>query len=156
MLRDFCATLFKSSKFNRKTPVHGAAEVIRRWESRRLFFNAVVGCTGVITCVLMVVCAFVADSTVGEPIGMPDGPLLGVFGILFYAILANVFYTAGWICELLLGAATTAKKSAAFGLKAFRVGIAFSIFVTLCPAALSWLAFAIAAAHGQKHGPPGE
>jgi hypothetical protein len=87
---------------------------------------------------------------------MPDGPLLGVFGIFFYGILANVFYTRGWICELLLGSVTTAKKSAAFGLKAFRVGIAISIFITLCPAALSWFAFAIALLHGQIHGPPGE
>jgi hypothetical protein len=49
-------------------------EVIRWWEGRRLYFNSVVGFTGVITCVLLIICAFTADSIVGEPIGMPDGP----------------------------------------------------------------------------------
>jgi hypothetical protein len=39
---------------------------------------------------------------VGEAIGILDGPLLGVFGILIYGILANVFYTGGWIAELAL------------------------------------------------------
>jgi hypothetical protein len=95
-------------------------EVIRWWEGRRFFFNSVVGCTGVITCVLLIVCAFTADSTVGEPIGMPDGPLLGVFGIVFYGILVNVLYTSGWISELLLRAVTTTEKASAIGLRAFR------------------------------------
>ncbi len=92
-----------------------AGEVIRWWEGRRFFFNSVVGCTGVITCVLLIVCAFTAESSVGEPIGMPDGPLLGVFGIVFYGILANVFYTGGWISELLMRAVTTTEKASAFG-----------------------------------------
>ena len=150
------SSLAKSPKFKRATTVAGAADVIRWWESRRLFFNAVVGGAGVITCILMISCAITADSIVGEPIGMPDGPLLGVAGILVYGILANVVYTGGWMFELILRATTTATKSASFGVKAFRLGIAFSIFVTLCPAALSWLAFAIAFLHGQKHGAPGE
>jgi hypothetical protein len=128
-------------------------EVIRWWEGRRLFFNSVVGCTGVITCVLLIVCALTADSTVGEPIGMPDGPLLGVFGIVFYGILANVFYTGGWISELLLRAVTTTEKASALGLTAFRAGVYFSILLTLCPAVVCWIAFAVALLKGQKHGP---
>jgi hypothetical protein len=156
MLRRYVRGLFQGSQFRRNLPLTGAAEVIRWWESRRFFFNSVVGCAGVITCVLLIVCAFTAESTVGEPIGMPDGPLLGVFGIFFYGILANVFYTGGWICELLMRATTTAERSAAFGLKAFRIGVNFSIFLTLCPAAVCWLAFAVALVKGQKHGPAGE
>jgi hypothetical protein len=104
---------------------------------------------------LLVVCAFVADATVGEPIGLPDGPLLGIFGIFCFGILANVFYTGGWICELFIRANTTTERSTAFGLKAFPVGLIFSIFITLCPAAFCCLAFAIALAKGQKHGPVG-
>jgi hypothetical protein len=47
-------------------------------------------------------------------------------------------------------------RSAAFGLKAFRVGVKLSIFVTLCPAVICWLAFAVALLQGQKHAPIGE
>jgi hypothetical protein len=104
----------------------------------------------------LIVCAFMAESMVGEPIGLPDGPLLGVFGIFFYAILANLFYTGGWICELLMRTTVTAERSDALGLKAFRVGVKMSILITLCPAAICWLAFAVALLHGQKHAPTGE
>lgn len=131
-------------------------EVIRWWEGRRFFFNSVVGCTGVITSVLLIVCAFTAESSVGEPIGMPDGPLLGVFGIVFYGVLANIFYAGGWISELLMRAVTTTEKASAFGLRAFRTGVYFSILLTLCPAVVCWLAFAVALLKGQKHGLAGE
>lgn len=90
-------------------------EVIRWWEGRRFFFDSVVGFTGVTTCVLLIICAFTADSTVGEPIGMPDGPLLGFFAIVFYGILANLFYTCGWISELLRRAVTATKRASVLG-----------------------------------------
>jgi hypothetical protein len=32
----------------------------------------------------------------------------------------------------------------------------FSILLTLCPAVICWIAFAVALLKGQKHGPPGE
>ena len=139
--------------FNRESPVDDARGVIRWWEDRRLFFNFVVGCVGILTCILMIVCAFVSESIVGEAIGLPDGPLLGVFGIFFYAIFANLFYTFGWICELLARTMTTTEKSAVLGIKSFRTGVTFSILLTLSPVVFCWLAFAVAVMHGQKHGP---
>ena len=147
---------FQGSQCRRDRPLINPGEVIRWWEGRRFFFNSVVGCTGVITCVLLIVCAFTAESSVGEPIGMPDGPLLGVFGIVYYGVLANVLYTGGWISELLMRAVTTTEKASAFGLKAFRTGVYFSILLSLCPAVVCWIAFAVALFKGQKHGPPGE
>jgi hypothetical protein len=147
---------FQDSQFRRDRPLINPGEVVRWWEGRRFFFNSVVGCTGVVTCVLLIVCAFTAESSVGEPIGMPDGPLIGVFGIVFYGVLANVLYTGGWISELLMRAVTTTEKASAFGLRAFRTGVYFSIFLTLCPAVVCWIAFAVALLKGQKHGPPGE
>jgi hypothetical protein len=115
---------YKRADFTRTQPTNGAREVIRWWESRRLFFNTVVGCTGLVTCFLLIICAFTADSFVGEPIGMPDGPLLGVFLIVPYALLANLFYTGGWVTELLILAGGKAQSAAAFGVKAFRIGVA--------------------------------
>ena len=83
---------------------------------------------------------------------MPDGPLLGVFGIVFYGVLANIFFAGGWISELLMRAVTTTEKASAFGLRAFRTGVYFSILLTLCPAVVCWLAFAVALLKEQKHG----
>lgn len=87
---------------------------------------------------------------------MSDGPLLGVFGVLLYGILANVCYTAGWICELLMRKINGIKRSTSLGLKAFRIGLAFSIFITLVPAIVCWIVFAVALLKGQKHGPIGD
>ncbi|HEY5253260.1 MAG TPA: hypothetical protein VIJ53_01315 [Acidobacteriaceae bacterium] len=147
---------FNRPEFKRELPLTSPWEIIRWWESRRVFFNMVVACTGILTCILCIACAVIAESVVGEAIGMPDGPLLGVFFILFYGILANVFYTGGWIAELTYRTSSTAERSGEFAVKAFRAGMGFAILLTLCPAVLSWLAFTIALLHGQKHGPPGE
>ena len=156
MIGSWLKKFYERPDFVRINPTVSAGDVIRWWESRRLFFNLIVGITGLVTCVLLVVCAFTADSLVGEPIGMSDGPLLGIFMIVPYALLANVCYTAGWISELLVRTARTADDAAALAVRAFRAGIAFSIFVTLSPAVICWLVFAVALMKGQKHGPPGE
>jgi hypothetical protein len=156
MVGSWLKKFYERPDFIRSQAVIGAPDVIRWWENRRLFFNVVVGITGLVTCVLLVVCAFTADSMVGEPIGMTDGPLLGVFMILPYAVLANICYTAGWISELLVRTTRTADDAAAFAIRAFRAGITFSIFITLSPAAICWLVFVVALIKGQKHGPPVE
>lgn len=156
MIADWLERFYGRPDFSRPQPAVGARDVIRWWESRRLFFNLVVGCTGLLTCFLLIACAFTSDSLVGEPIGMPDGPLLGLFFIPVYAVLANICYTGGWIAELLVRTAGKPERAAAFGLKAFRLGVTFSIFVTFCPALICWLAFAVALFKGQKHGPLGE
>ncbi len=144
---------FDGEKFKRDLPCAGDVEVILWWESRRFFFNYVVGLAGILTCILCLICAFTSEPIVGEAIGLPDGPLLGVFGIFFYGILANVFYTGGWICELLLRRATTAERAAAFGVRAFRLGLQFSVILTLLPSVLCWGAFGIALLHGQTEAP---
>lgn len=150
------SALYDRPVFKRETPVDDARDVIRWWEDRRLFFNFVVGCAGILTCILLIVCAFVSEPIVGEAIGLPDPLLFGIFGIFFYAIFANLFYTFGWICELLVRTMTTAEKSAVLGIRSFRAGVTFSILLTLSPVVFCWLAFAVAVMHGQKHGPPPE
>jgi hypothetical protein len=105
---------------------------------------------------LMLVCAIISEQIVGEAIGLPGSPLFAIFGILLYAILANLFYTFGWICELLARTTATEEKSAAIGINAFRSGVTFSILLTLSPAVVCWVAFALAILHGQTHGPTPE
>jgi hypothetical protein len=156
MVSAWIGAFYERPDFRRSQSAINALDVIKWWESRRLFFNLAVGCAGLVTGILLITCAVTSDSFVGEPIGMTDGPLLGVFSIIPYAIIANICYTGGWVAELLVRMAGKVESAGAFGLKAFRFGVTFSILITLCPAALSWLAFAVALLRGQKHGPLGE
>ena len=149
-------TIFRGARFERNPETQGTGAVISWWESRRIYFNAVVGCTGVITCVLMLVCALVAEPTVGEPIGLPDGPLLGVFGILLHGILANICYTGGWIAELLLRSISETETATTFGLRAFHLGVKFSVALTLFPAVICWIILGVALISGHKVNPSGK
>jgi hypothetical protein len=156
MVRSWIHRFYERPEFSRLQPAVDAGHVIRWWEERRLFYNVAVGCTGLTTCFLLVICAMISDSMVGEPIGMPDGPLLGVFAIIFYAILANICYTGGWVTELLVRVTGRADDAAKVSIKAFHLGVTFSILLTLSPAVLCWFAFAVALFKGQKLGPLGE
>jgi hypothetical protein len=115
-------------------------QIIRWWEKRRFHFNAVLAVVGTITCVLMIACGFISEPLVGEAIGLPDPPILVPLGIIAYAILANICYAGGWIVELLMARSNIAVKKG-FGLRAFRVGMKFSICLTVFPAVLSWAVF---------------
>lgn len=152
----FFSALYDRPVFRRELPVADKRDVIHWWESRRIFFNVVVGCVGIITCILMIVCAFVSEPIVGEAIGLPDGPLLGVAGIIAYAFFANICYSFGSASELLLRTRMTADRAATFSIHAFRAGITFSVLLTFSPAVVCWLAFAAALLNGQKHGPISE
>jgi hypothetical protein len=80
----------------------------------------------------MISCGLISEPLVGEAIGLPDPPILVPFGIIAYGVLANVFYTS------------------AFGLRAFRVGLKFSIGLTILPAVLSWAIFLLSIASGRR------
>jgi hypothetical protein len=49
-----------------------------------------------------------------------------------------------------------ARSHNAFGLKTFRLGLQFSILITVLPAAICWIALAVALISGQKHAPTGD
>ena len=92
-------------------------------------------------CVLVAACAFVSEATVGEPIGLPDGPLLGIFAIIAYGILANVCYTAGWLSELVVRLISSRERSSAYASNTFRFGVQFSVLLTILPAVICWIIF---------------
>jgi hypothetical protein len=66
---------------------------------------------------------------------MPHPPLLVVIAALAYGIVVNVFYTGGWILELLV-AKLWHVRTPVFGPIAFTIGTAVSVVVTLVPAGL--------------------
>ena len=83
----------------------------------------------------MVTVAFTCESRGGAPIGLPDPPGLAIVGVLVYGVLANVFYTGGWVTELLVARLWRADTTR-FGPIAYTLGTAFSGLVTLIPAGL--------------------
>jgi hypothetical protein len=100
------------------------------------FYNVAVGCTGLASCVLVAICTLVSEATIREPIGVPDGPLLGIFAVIAYGILANVCYTAGWLSELMMRSRLSHDGLAVYAVKTFRLGVQFSVLLTLLPAAI--------------------
>jgi hypothetical protein len=128
-------------------------EIIEWWESRRVFYNLVLVLVGMAGVFLMLLCGVLAELLVGEAIGIPDGPILVPFGAIAFGFLANVFYTGGWIAELLLSKFKHDRNTNVFGVRAFRLGVKFSIFITLFPALLAWAVFLFSLATGRRAGP---
>ena len=130
--------------------IEDRAAVIAWWEKRRFFYNKILAGVGTLTCVLMISCGVISEPLVGEAIGIPDPPILVPLGIIFYGIMANVCYTGGWIAELLLVRFRPEIRTDAFGLRAFRLGMKFSIAITIFPALLCWAVFLFSLVTGKR------
>jgi len=115
------------------------------WEIRRVPYNAALAILGVITIgvVLLVGSHFVSlGEDVVEPLGL-------IAGAVLYGLGANVFYTLGWISELLWSGGDTSRTES-FRKRVFAIGLIVSCLLTLSPAVLMpalWLMF------GFPHGP---
>jgi hypothetical protein len=107
-------------------------------------YNVIVGTLGVVAGVIMVITAVTCEQRGGDPIGLPDPPVLAIFGVLVYGLMANICYTGGWVAELVVRRLRpTAYRS--LGPLAFGAGLAFSVLITLLPTALT-VSFAVATA----------
>jgi hypothetical protein len=116
----------------RRTPV----SLLRWWESRRLSYNAIVGVTGLTTLAAVKLLFLLppggsADSLVG---------LLPV--VLTYGVIANLAYSGGWLAELVLQR-FLGRESPHAGPALFRLGLSFSVGLTLFPAALAGLGWIV-------------
>lgn len=76
-------------------------------------------------------------------------PMAIFAGVAAYAFVANACYCLGWITELLWSGGDTSRTAQLRG-RVFRVGIWFSVAVTLLPAVLVPTMWAISGFH---HGP---
>jgi len=121
--------------FSRGEPLRSAWQVIGWWEARRVPYNLIVGATGVVTCAIILVTSLVAETYLGEPIGMPDPPIFAVFAVLFYAIMANLCFTGGWVVEIVV-TRVWGEEAQSFGPISFTLGLVFSVALTLAPAIL--------------------
>jgi hypothetical protein len=122
--------------FQRREDQTSSLQIILWWETRRLFFNIVVGIAGLITAFTFLFSAKIAERLVHEPFVWPDPPLFAIIGVVLYAIVANVCYTGGWIAEL-IAREVWEDKAGNFAEISFTLGIIFSFLLTLLPGALA-------------------
>jgi len=108
------------------------------WEIRRIPFNACLLVAGLVSGLVI---ELVGSRLVkpGEDVEEPLGIIVGVIG---YAIAANLCYTISWISELLWSWGDTSRTEM-MRKKIFRIGLAFSVAITLMPAILVPLGWAI-------------
>ena len=114
-------------------------DAIAWWEIRRLPFNAAVLVAG-ITALLVIE---LIGSHYAHPGEHVEEPMALLFGSVAYGIGANIAYTLGWISELLWSAGDTSVTEQKRP-RVFRLGLWFSVGLTLLPAVLvplTWFAF---------------
>lgn len=106
-------------------------EIFGWWESRRLTFNLWVGFVGVFTWLSVLI----AGSAAVKPGVDFEEPLAMIIGPFFYAIMANICYTAGPFFDMIFY-----KKSPRVAL--LRIGFWFSLLLTAIPRTLGDLLLA--------------
>jgi hypothetical protein len=113
------------------------------WEIRRLPYNAALAIVGVMTIgvVWLVGSYFVG---LGEDV---VEPLLLLAGVVLYGLAANVFYTIGWISELLWSGGDTGRTEP-YRNRVFVIGLIVSCAITLSPAVLMPAVWLVARAVG--------
>jgi hypothetical protein len=121
--------------FSRREEASGIFDIIKWWEVRRIPFNVAVGTAGIVTLIVVLSVAAIASEVFGEPLGLPDPPIIAVFAVIGYGVGANVCFTGGWIVEILVRKIWQ-ERAGAFAEISFLLGVVFSILLTLAPAVL--------------------
>jgi len=121
--------------FQREVSLTNAREIIGWWEARRIPYNLIVGCAGILTCLTLLVIAVASFELFHSDFGLPDPPLFAVFGVIFYGIAANACYTGGWIAELIFRRVFPGEYDQ-WATSSFFLGLLFSVLLTLLPAIL--------------------
>ena len=116
--------------FQRAEHLETPRQIVLWWERRRLLFNLIVGATGILTCTLLLVGEMLAEKKFGDV--EAGSPILAVFGVFAYGIMANICYTGGWISEL-VAKYVWKKQAENLGKITFALGIVFSVLLTLLP-----------------------
>lgn len=121
----------------RRTPL----SLLRWWESRRLFYNKVVGAAGLVTL------AGFSILSILPPYSSGIDPLAMLTAAAVYGVLANGCYSLGWLLEL-AARRIWGRQAPDVGPLLFRQGLIFSVGLTLLPLVpmtLLWVARVVAA-----------
>jgi hypothetical protein len=146
------ARLKSSGLCRRDTPATTAKEIIGWWELRRIPFNLIVGSAGILTCIVVFVLALSSSIFFGVDFGLPDPPIFLVIGIVLYGIAANIFFTGGWVVELIVRKFRPVEADR-FAETTFPLGLIFSVLLTLTPGIVIGIA-GIFALIRHSHGAP--
>ncbi len=107
--------------------------VIVWWELRRIPYNIIVGMAGAISLALF----FVLISS--AQVLRPGEDAVEPIALLFAPILINIFYTGGWVSEI-LARFLMPNKSQRIGPILFKAGLGFSLLVVATPT-LFWAGY---------------
>jgi hypothetical protein len=109
-----------------------AWEVIGWWEARRIPFNLIVGTAGVLSCIVIAVVGVGSFFLFNNDFGSPGSPLGGIFFVLIYGVGANIFFTGGWIAELIVRKLWPAQADR-FATLSYSLGVTFAVLLTVAP-----------------------
>ena len=132
MIQETFGRVRSSSLCRRDTPTAGAWETIGSWEARRIPFNLIVASVGVLSGIVVGVVAAGSYFLFDGDFGAIGSPFLTLMGIVIYAVLANIFFTGGWIAELIVRKIWP-NQADRFATWSFSLGLAFSVLLTLAP-----------------------
>ncbi|MBY0551608.1 MAG: hypothetical protein K2W95_30275 [Candidatus Obscuribacterales bacterium] len=96
---------------------HSIVPIVGWWESRRLLYNAIVGASGLPAVIILMVCHVHLSQ-------------IFFFGVLPYAIAANMCYTLGFGAEM-IARQLWKEKATHVGPMLFTLGTIFSVVLTL-------------------------
>ena len=126
--------LTASALCRRELSPNSGWQVIGWWESRRIPFNLVVGSAGIFSSAVIVTVGLVGYFFFHSEFPAPTG--VTIFAVIFYAIIANVCYTGGWLAELIVRRAWP-DEADRFAVLSFSLGLVFSVLLTLLPGVLA-------------------
>jgi hypothetical protein len=132
-MRKLFALVRGSLLCERPAAVVSARQTIGWWEARRVPFNLIVGCAGVVSIAVVTIVGLGASFLFNSDLGLPDPPLFAIFGVILYALLVNICYTGGWMVELMIRTAWP-DQADRFATLSLALGLLLTILVTLLPA----------------------
>lgn len=112
------------------------SEIVQWWERRRIPFNIAVGTSGLVSLTFLYGLGSIGPRFDHGDMGPP------FLAVLAYGVAANIFYTGGWMAELMLRPFFGA-QTGTVGATLFRYGTAFSVILTAMPIGLAVLDFGI-------------
>jgi hypothetical protein len=107
-------------------------QVIGWWEARRIPFNLVVGIAGLFSCIVIGVVGVGSFFLFNSDFGSTGSPLGSVFLVLIYGICANIFFTGGWIAELIVQKLWPVQADR-FATLTYSLGVTFAVLLTVAP-----------------------
>jgi len=122
MTKPWVKTLFEPAKDPSSFP-----NIVKWWELRRIAFNVLVGAVGIVS---FIVNLWLWTTYIQKP--NEDDGFGPVVPAIVFGILANFFYTSGWIVEG-LALAIRKRGSPEIGPRLFKLGLGSSLVLASLP-----------------------